>query len=186
MTYTADLAYFNSTASTFATKCNLTGGWLTTATNWPIVQHNCATSTCRQFALAGGLAATGAAAGNSALFPYAGQAAQAALAMQGSNGMDPENGLADVNNQALGLVYASRYITNAPAGAIPTQTAAGLALGLNWELSFIQMDGSVTGTTSPATKTIDTALKLGNSILGDPIYIVYRERMNLPEMQLYQ
>jgi len=186
VTYTADLAYFNSTASTFATKCNLTGGWLTTATNWPIVQHNCATSTCRQFALAGGLAATAASAGNSALFPYAGQAAQAALAMQGSNGMDPENGLADVNNQALGLVYASRYITNAPAGAIPTQTAAGLALGLNWELSFIQMDGSVTGTTSPATKTIDTALKLGNSILGDPIYIVYRERMNLPEMQLYQ
>jgi len=184
-TYGADLTYFKSIAATFASNCNKTGNWLTTATNWPIVQHNCLGSTCRNYALAAGLATTAVAAGNPALNIDANLSAATAAAMQVTGGMNPEGGTSDINTQALGLTYAARYIVNIPASITSTTVKTALSSGINWELQFILIDGSITGTSSPATKTIDTALELGYAIIADPRYVVYRERMNLPEMQLY-
>jgi hypothetical protein len=182
VTYTADTAYYASTASTFAQKSNATAAWLTTSTNWPIVVNNAATSTCRNFALAAGLATTGAAAANTALFTYADQSATKGDSMQTSTGMDPEGGVSDINNQALGLTYAARYILNTPADAATSTTATALSKGLEWEMQWVNVDGTVSGVSSPATKTIDTANKLGYGLLGDARFMVVRQRLNLPEM----
>jgi hypothetical protein len=148
------------------------------------VVNNAATSTCRNFALAAGLATTGAAAGNTALFAYADQSASTGDAMQTSTGLDPEGGVSDINNQALGLTYAARYILNAPADAATSTTGTALSKGLVWEMQWVNVDGTVSGVSSPATKTIDTANKLGYGLLGDARFMVVRQRLNLPEMMI--
>jgi hypothetical protein len=184
-TYTADTTYYSGIAATFATKGNTTANWYIKSTNWPTVLNNAATSSVRQFSIAAGLATTAKAAANTSYYQFADKMATLADQMQTSAGMDPENGASDINNQALSMAYAARYISNSPSDSATALTSTALTNGLVWEMQWINLNGTVSGTSSPATKTIDTALKLGYSVLQDPRFMVARQRLNLPEMLLY-
>jgi hypothetical protein len=111
------------------------------------------------------------------------------LALQTSDGMNPELGGGEVTYQAYGILMAERYEAVCPDTQLCGQVQAMIVKGLNWEEQWIDSQGQVStiGSTrtgelsrsgTPKTidyKTIIQAFSVATTLTGDPSYRVVAE-----------
>ena len=139
----------------------------------------------RRWLLAAALGETAWLTGDPATSAAAQAYARQGLALQGADGMDPENGGGDSSYQAYGILLAERYLTVCPDSGLSSQVRSMIVAGLNWEEGFIDASGqvSIVGSTRTGTevsrdntvKTVDyksiiQAFSVATTLTGDPSY----------------
>ncbi|MGQ7414333.1 hypothetical protein ACTGVV_12500, partial [Streptococcus suis] len=79
--------------------------------------------TSRRYLVGSAFGAVAAVTGNSTLATTATTYIKDGLGKQWSNGVNPENGVADINIQALGVLYASHYYQACSDSTLRSQVA---------------------------------------------------------------
>lgn len=145
------------------------------------------TKTHRQFEAAIALAAVGLLSGDRTLVRWSELYAWRGVHLQRQDGVLPEDGGHDSGYQALGMVSAARYFQLIQPGALRDAVRQVLKRGEHWELTRIQLDGSINQNGDTRTvgcserdpagrcKTVFyapvySALAHWGAITGDPVY----------------
>lgn len=180
VTYTLDSTYYGSTYTSFKSSAYKAAKWLTksdvASSGWksdqPYASH--------RWLMADVLAGTGALCADSGLVSASTNYAQNGLSMQLSSGVNPEKGTYDVNYQALGIVYAGRYLQYYPGSSLASATKTMISKGLGWLETRVNLQGDVnTGTsTGPSYEPIKAAFYGGYRLLGLQHLSIYFERID--------
>ena len=146
---------------------------------------NDAPYTHRRWLLAAALGEVAALTNDPATADAAGAYAQAGLALQTADGMNPEKGGGDVSYQAYGILMAERYRAVRGDDGLRAQIDSMIVAGLNWEERWIDSAGRVSIADSTRTgselswsgtlktidyKTIVQAFAVATTLTGDPSY----------------
>lgn len=144
------------------------------AGNWPY--------THRRYLVAAALGETGALLGDRPLLIAAQAYARDGLALQTAEGVNPEKGGSDASYQAVGALFAARYLTICDDSTLRDDLAGMIAQALGWEAGEVDVMGVVDpqGSTrtgveagrNGATKTVDyptitQAFVFGSIVTGD-------------------
>jgi hypothetical protein len=93
--------------------------------------------------LAAALGETGALVDDAEMLQVAEQFARDGVSLQRSDGVLPEKGGNDVNYQALGLLYAARYVVVCRSPALVAAVNSVIRRGLDWEATKVDRNGIV-------------------------------------------
>ncbi len=175
---TASEGIYNSTVSTYLTHLASAASWITRSDISTNGIRTSAPYTSRFYAVAAALAETGSLLNKSSLRTAADKYITIALPMQFTSGINPENGVSDVNTQALGLRYAERYFSSATNSALKTTLSVMLTKGLTWENQWVDASGNIKGTSSPDRVWLSDCFNLSYNIIGVKSYLIVVNRLN--------
>jgi hypothetical protein len=168
--------------STYTSRVHAAARWLTEPEVAETGRKHNQPYTHRRWILAAALGQAAALSGDKKLAAAAEDYAREGLALQTSEGINPEKDGYDVSYQGVGLLQAEHYYLVCPDPDLQAQIRTMLQKGLRWEMSKMDTDGSLSteGSTRTGTeegrsgkaKTVDyreliQAFSFGAAILGD-------------------
>ena len=99
--------------------------------------------THRRYVVATALGLTNKLTGNSELMDYARQYLEDGLALQQSDGVNPELGGADSSYQMVGVVYAAQWVSYFPEEALTAEVTEMIDKAIAWQQSRILPNGEI-------------------------------------------
>lgn len=180
VTYSIDRTYYTSLISRYIPSIHLASKWLTRSDVATSAKKSDLPFTNRRWLMAAALSQAAELTGDSTVRAAALPYAKDGIALQWSNGVNPEKGTYDVNNQAVGILYAIRYHPYCTDATVKSSVVKMMDLGLTWEATRVNLVGDVnTGTSQGASyHYILPAFRQGFLITGKQLFQVVAERID--------
>ena len=176
LTYQPSADYTAWAQQTLA-RCQRCCDWMLKTGSGRESQVVIANSTSRNWEVAAALSEVGKLTSDDDLQNKAHEYADRAINLQLSSGEEPENGGTDVNNQAIGMGFAFRYVITCNDRSKAAEALVSLYKGLTWESQFIDVDGMITGTSSPARVQIQHTYSVAVTLPIKTYYQIVRYRL---------
>jgi len=177
LTYTQAPGEYQPTITVYTPMIHSAALWLTLPAEVTKGQVSIGSSTDRYYLSAATLIESGALSGDASLKTIGWTYVTAALPLQESNGLNPDSGTYNVNDQAIGILYACYCVPYCTDTALLNSLDNMISTGLEWEMQWINPNGAISGTTAPASLSICRAYIAGFTISDEPGFQVMINRI---------
>jgi len=175
VTYSLSASTYGPTITNWTAGINAAAKWMMRPDIVSANTHLISVNTHRYYVTAAALGEAGVLCNDATMTSAAASYMNSGIAVQQSNGVNLENGIADPNYEAKGIQYAGYYLSSVTDPTMVTKVTTMMNKGLAWESPYIDVNG-VAQVTNPS-KSIPIAFALGYQATGVPLYGVIARRM---------